>query len=168
MIMNVRDLVPWARSGERSLAADPQGGSTVWGLQREMNRVFDDFWKGSYAPEIFGARSWPSVDVEETDAEYRVTAELPGMKEEDVELTLRENVLTIAGERTNQREERSDNGRYYTERFHGRFSRAVPLAVEVDQDEVAATFNNGVLTVILPKQPQAAEQTRRIPIKKAH
>jgi len=166
--MNVRDLIPWARSGERGLAADPQGASPVWGLQREMNRVFDDFWKGWDAPEVFRGRSWPNVDVEETDAEYRVTAELPGLKEEDVELTLRDNVLTISGERKNEREERSDNGRYYAERFYGRFSRAVPLAVEVDPERVAATHHNGVLTVVLPKQPQAAEQTRRIPIQKAH
>ena len=165
--MNVRDLIPWSRSGERGVSADARAMSPFYGLQREMNRVFDDFWRGWDAPELFRSRGWPSVDVEETDAEYRVVAELPGLNEKDVELTLRENVLTISGERKDEREDKAE-GRYYAERFYGRFSRAVPFGTEVDVDKVAATFNNGVLTVILPKSPRAQDDAKRIPIQKAN
>jgi len=94
-----------------------------------------------------------------------VTAELPGMEEKDVELTLRDNALTISGEKRDEREER-DEGRYYAERFHGRFSRTVPLPEEVDPGKVAAAFKNGVLTVVMPKSQQARETAKRIPIQK--
>jgi HSP20 family protein len=163
--MNVRDLIPWSRNGERSLAPRVEQASPFVDLQREMNRVFDDFWRGFDSPSLFGRSTWPHVDVAETDTEYKVTAELPGLEEKDVELTLRDNALTLSGEKRNEREER-EGGRYYAERFHGRFSRTIPLADDVDADKVAAAFKNGVLTVVLPKNPRAREQAKRIPIQK--
>ena len=139
--------------------------SPLFDLQRDMNRVFDDFFRGFDLPQVFGRQSWPQIDVAETDTEYKVTAELPGMEEKDVELTLRDNVLTLSGEKRDELEEKNE-GRYYAERFVGRFSRTVPLPVEVDADKVAAAFKNGVLTVVLPKSQQARETTKRIPIQK--
>jgi HSP20 family protein len=82
----------------------------------------------------------------------------------DVEVGLRDNVLTLTGEKRQEHKE-GDGGRAYVERSYGRFERAIPLDLEVDADKVEATFKNGVLTVSLPKNPQARDKTRKIEIK---
>jgi HSP20 family protein len=165
--MNVRDLIPWNRTSDRGMMT-PRGmddSSPLMSLQRDMNRMFDDFFRGFDLPQVFGRQSWPNIDVAETDTEYKVTAELPGLEEKDVELTLRDNTLMISGEKRDEREEKNE-GRYYAERFVGRFSRTVPLPDEVDPDKVAAAFKNGVLTVVMPKSQTARESAKRIPIQK--
>ena len=165
--MNVRDLIPWNRNNERGMLSSRESYSPLVDLQRDMNRMFDDFFRGFdlSTPSLLGGRSWPSIDVAETDTEYKVTAELPGLEEKDVELTLRDNALTISGEKRDEREDRGE-GRYYAERFVGRFSRTLPLPEEVDADKVAAAFKNGVLTVVMPKSQQARDTAKRIPIQK--
>jgi len=156
--MNMTSLMPWTRrtpaswSGER----DPFAA-----LHEEMNRLFQN------ASREFGtdvgpfAGGWPKVDV--TDAEDRVTveAELPGLSEKDVEVTLKDGVLTLSGER---RSESADEDRKVTERFVGRFLRQIPLGVEIDEDRVEARFDKGELTVTLPKTAQAKSDARRIEI----
>jgi HSP20 family protein len=131
-------------------------------LHREMNRLFDDMFRGFDDSRFFGGRSgWPSLDVEETDKEYRVTAELPGLEERDVEVLLQDGLLTVRGEKKIESENRN---RTHSERFYGRFERQISLDREVDENAVSATFKNGVLTVTVPKSTQAVERTKRIPI----
>jgi HSP20 family protein len=89
-----------------------------------------------------------------------VVAELPGMEEKDVELTLRDGVLTLKGEK-----QAETNGSVYSERWHGSFQRSIDLGPDVDPDKVRASFKNGVLTVTLGKRPEAQAQVKRIPIK---
>jgi len=101
------------------------------------------------------------VDVEETDKEYRVTAELPGLEERDVEVLLQDGLLTVRGEKKLESENRN---RTYSERFYGRFERQITLDRDVDDGAVNATFKNGVLTVTVPKSPRAVERSKRIPI----
>ena len=166
--MNVRDLIPWNRDQGRGMMTPASDVSSPFvTLHREMNRLFDDVFRGvdRDVPQLFGRANWPNIDLAETDTEYKVTAELPGLEEKDVELTLRDNALTISGEKRDEREEKNE-GRYYAERFVGRFSRTIPLPVEVDADKVGAAFKNGVLTVVLPKSEQARETAKRIPIQK--
>lgn len=99
----------------------------------------------------------PRVDVRETDAALEVSAELPGVSEEDVELTVRENVLTIEGEKraaaanTDESEAEAAEAVYYSERHYGKFRRSLTLPSHVNADEAAAEFKHGVLTVRLPK-----------------
>lgn len=160
-----RELTPW--TGSRGLA--PFARDPFTSLRREMDRLFDDFFapaesRSFAAPAAATATVWPSIDVDETDQAYTVTAEAPGLEEKDVELNLRDNVLTISGEKHQERKE-EDRGRTYAERFYGRFQRTIPFDVEIDADKVQATFKNGVLTVNLPKNPQAREKTRKIEIK---
>jgi HSP20 family protein len=161
--MNVRDLVPWSRGDrERSPAARSESISPVMNLHREMNRLFDDMFRGFDDSRFFGGRSrWPSLDVEETDKEYRVTAELPGLEERDVEVLLQDGLLTVRGEKRIESENRN---RTHSERFYGRFERQISLDRDVDQNAVSANFKNGVLTVTVPKDAQAVERTKRIPI----
>jgi HSP20 family protein len=168
--MNVRDLVPWSRGDrERSPATRSDSLSPVVSLHRQMNRLFDDVFRGFDDPRLWGGRGgWPSVDVEETEKEYRVTAELPGLEERDVEVLLQDGLLTVRGEKKLETEARN---RSYSERFYGRFERQITLDRDVDDGAVNATFKNGVLRVTVPKNAHAVERTKRIPINaggKAH
>jgi HSP20 family protein len=127
-----------------------------------MNRLFDDMFRGFDDSRFFGGRGgWPSLDVEETDQEYRVTADLPGLEERDVEVLLQDGLLTVRGEKKIESENRN---RTHSERFYGRFERQVSLDRDIDENSVSATFRNGVLTVTVPKNAQAVERTKRIPI----
>jgi HSP20 family protein len=164
--MNMRDLIPWGRN-ER-----PMVPSTVRGeemnpfltLHREMNRLFDDVssrFEGGMPSLLGRIPSWPSIEATETDKDVRISAELPGMDEKDVEVLVDEDVLTIRGEK---KAETEDKERRFSERYYGRFERVIPLPFEVEQDKVAASFNNGVLTVTLPKSAKAQEKAKRIPV----
>jgi HSP20 family protein len=161
--MNVRDLVPWSRSDrERSPATRSNPISPVASLHREVNRLFDDVFRSFDDSRLWGGRGvWPTVDVDETEKEYQVTAELPGLEERDVEVLLQDGVLTVRGEKKLETESRN---RSYSERFYGRFERQISLDRDVDESAVKATFRNGVLTVTVPKNARAIERTKRIPI----
>jgi len=104
-----------------------------------------------------------SVDVSETDDEIQVAADLPGLTDKDVEVTVDHDVLTIRGEKKDEREESRRNYRL-VERSYGRFERAIPLPPGVDRDKVKAKLHNGVLQVTLPKLPEAKSQSRTIEI----
>ncbi len=156
--MNFRDLVPWNRA-ERD--RDSQSLHPVASLHRDVNRLFEEAFRDFGESPFFGGRGWPSMDVEETDKEYRVSAELPGLDEKDVEVPLHDGVLTLRGEK---KVESEDRNRSYSERFYGRFERQVSLDRDVDESAVKATFKKGILTVTVPKSAKAVERTKRIPI----
>jgi HSP20 family protein len=163
--MNVRDLIPWSRQRERlpSMREDfGNGGSPFLALHREINRLFDDAFRGfDGLPGFSRALAWPSVEVSDADTELRVTVELPGMEEKDIDLALQDGVLTIRGEK---HEETTGEDRAYSERLYGRFERRIPLGFEVDDARAEARFANGVLTIVLPKSPEAQKNVKRIPI----
>jgi len=101
------------------------------------------------------------VEMAETNKEIRVTAELPGLEETDVEVTLDDGVLVLRGEK---RSESEDKDRQFSERFYGQFERRIPVGTEVEQDKVEARFKNGVLTITMPKTERAQGKTKRIAI----
>lgn len=150
------NLVP----GRRFSAPDHSSSvSPFFTLQREMNRLFDSVFHGvGLAP--FGS-GWPSVEVSETDKEVKVTAELPGLDEKDIEINVNDDMLTISGEK---RSETDDKERNYSERYYGRFERRISLPAVVDDERAKASYKNGVLTVTLPKDVAARAKTKRIPI----
>lgn len=159
--MNVRDLVPWGRNdGDLSPSAGNTPANPVLTLHREMNRMFDDVLRGFDTP--FGAISrtaGPSLDIAETDTEYRVTAELPGLGKDDVEITCQDGVLSIRGEKHGEQRD----GRSFSERWFGRFERRVSVP-DADDAKAEASFRDGLLTITLPKSERARETVRRIPI----
>jgi HSP20 family protein len=159
--MNFRDLVPWTR-GERD--RESQSMHPVVSLHRDVNRLFDDAFRSFADSQFFGGRGWPSMEVEETEKEYRVTAELPGLDEKDVEVLLHDGVLTVRGEK---KVESEDRNRIYGERFYGRLERHISLDRDVDESAVKAAFKKGILTVTVPKNAKAVERTKRIPIASA-
>jgi HSP20 family protein len=165
--MNMRDLIPWGRNAQTTPSPYREEGDPFLTLHREMNRLFDDVFRGfDIAPfGSFGGMGrmagWPSVEVSETDKDIRVSAELPGSEEKDVEVLMSDGVLTIRGEK---RSEVEDKSRAFSERTYGRFERRIPLGWEVEEDKVNASFRNGVLTVTMPKSAKAAAKARRIAI----
>lgn len=164
--MTIRDLIPWGRENDRapSIYRDSDRDPFM-ALHREMNRLFDDAFRGfgSRLPSFggFAGAGWPSVEISDNDKEIRVTAEVPGMEENDIEVLLEDGVLTLKGEK---RSETEDKDRQFSERFYGRFERRIPLGLEVEEDKVAADFHNGVLTVTLPRSERAQSKARRIAI----
>ncbi|MBL8542407.1 MAG: Hsp20/alpha crystallin family protein [Hyphomonadaceae bacterium] len=129
-----------------------------------MNRLFDDTMSGWRLAPFNGngdGFGWPSVEVSETDREVKVTAELAGLEEKDIDIRVDEDMLTISGEK---RAESEDKERQYSERYYGRFERSLTLPAIVDEERAKATFKNGVLTITMPKVEGAKSKTKRIPI----
>ncbi|RWH29861.1 Hsp20/alpha crystallin family protein [Mesorhizobium sp.] len=168
--MSVRDLIPWGRNNGNQAPALFRAGDRdpLLSLHREVNRLFDDVFRsfGSTLPAFSGASAfgggWPSVEISDGETEVKVTAEMPGLEEKDIEVLLDDGVLTLKGEK---RSETEDRDRQFSERFYGRFERRLPLGYEVKKDKVDARFSNGVLTVTLPKSEKAQSQGKRIAIK---
>lgn len=168
--MAFRDLIPWSRQENRlpgPVSAEPEREPQphpLLSLHRDVNRLFDDMLRGFGMPAFGGfdrGLSWPHVELAETDKEIRVTAELPGLDETDVELTVEDGALTLRGEK---RAEVEDKDRGYSERSYGSFERRIGLPQGIDRDKVTANFKNGVLTVLLPRTEAANENVRRIPV----
>jgi HSP20 family protein len=163
--MAIRDLIPWNRGREVSVRRSEETNPFLT-LHREMNRLFDDVFRGfdlaPFGNDRFSDRAmgWPNIEVSETDKEVQITAELPGLEQKDIDLELANGVLAIRGEK---RTETEDKDRLFSERYYGRFERRIPVD-EVEEDKVSASFKNGVLTVTLPKSPSAQQKVRRISI----
>jgi HSP20 family protein len=135
-------------------------------LRTEIDRLFDDFGRPARNIFNFGASALspiPALDMTEKDGEYRLTVELPGMKEDQVDVSIVDNNLIISGEKREE-EERKDEGYLISERRYGAFRRQVALPGDIDSAQIKADFKKGVLTVTVPKDATAAERTRKIPI----
>lgn len=150
--MNPRSLVPWWRSEGGVAERDPFAA-----LQKEMNELLESFL-GPRADRPMGGFS-PKVDVAETETEIKVTAELPGMEEKDIDIAVDGDVLTIKGEKKLEKEEKKQES-YRLERSYGSFRRDIALPSKVEVEKVKATFAKGVLTVTLPKSPEAAKKRK--------
>ena len=165
--MNMRDLIPWGRTTQTTPSRYREEGDPFMTLHREMNRLFDDVFRGFDMMPLGGPNrmaGWPHVEVVDSDREIRVLAELPGLNDKDVEVLMQDGVLTIRGEKKSEIEDRE---RAFSERSYGRFERRIPLGQEIDEDKVEAGFRNGVLTVTLPKTAPAASQVKRIAINRS-
>ena len=139
-------------------------------MRGEIDRIFDSFLGRRFGdtPSLFQGRMFdvtPSIDVTENEATIRIDAELPGMKEEDVDVSLRDGVLTIQGEKKTERDETKDDV-HVTERSFGRFQRSFRVPDTIDQDAIEAKMEDGVLHITLPKRPEAVQPEKKIPIGK--
>lgn len=161
-------------------------GSTnpLMSLRDEVDRVFDDFFRGwpslmSFPSRLFDLHPFrrtaeplsasigalaPKVDVSETAAGYEIEAELPGMDEKDIKVTLGDGMLTIKGEKKSEREEKKKDY-YLSERSYGTIQRSFQLPESVDTDKISAAFSKGVLTLSLPKTREAKAKERTIEVK---
>ena len=131
-------------------------------LQEEVNRLFSTNLSHSFADEGIGRGAWnPNVDIYENKDHIVLEAELPGMKREDFDLTVENNVITLRGERQFEKKDDSDNY-HRVERAYGSFTRSFTLPQTVSAEGAVAEYNNGVLRVTLPKREEA--KARRIEI----
>jgi len=157
-----RQLTPYRRG---SVAPGGLGGGSLFDLHRQMNRLFDDLFDTAPVAQSgtggSGAMlSAPALEVHQSDDKLEITAELPGVRQEDIDLHVEDGVLTLSGEK---RSERTDQERGYSERSYGRFERAITLPSNVDEEACRAEFKDGVLTITLPRAAEK-QRGRKIPL----
>ena len=155
---------PESQVSEPSRYVDP-----FTAMRSEMDRVFDSFLGRRWVnpPAVFSGDSVglavPSIDVRESETEIVVEAEVPGMTEADIDVTLNNGLLTIKGEKKSEREEKKDDY-HLTERSYGKFQRSFRVPDTVDEDNINAKLDQGVLHVTLAKRPDAVKAEKKIPI----
>ena len=140
-------------------------------LHRELNRLVDEFFSNS---PLASNREWglapytasPAMNVSENERSYTVTAELPGIKENEIEVCIVDNALQIRGEKELAKEEK-ENGFLTMERSYGSFYRSIPFSMKIDENKIRAVLRDGVLTVEIPKAPEAVKSTKKITLLKA-
>jgi HSP20 family protein len=167
-MVDIKALVPW-----RSKSESPATGNDLFAplaaFRREVDRVFDSFVNG-FGPWAYNGASLqqliPALDITESDNEFVVSAEVPGVSEKDVDVTVVGDILTIKGEKKAEHEERNDDYGY-TERRYGAFMRSIRLPFEVKDEQIDAKYDKGVLTIRVPKPAEAQKPVRHIEVKAA-
>ena len=145
-----------------------RGDDPFGSLFREVQKTFEDFSQRTPFAQFRSDTLSPNIDVAESKDAIEVTAELPGVDEKDVDVTLADDVLTIRGEKKSEREEQDkDKNWHVVERSYGSFSRAIPLPFEPDATKVEAKFDKGVLRIHLPKSEETTKKEQKIEIKKS-
>lgn len=139
-------------------------------FRRQLNRLFDDFLSSSPIAMSSELRTFPSVsspamNVSETDKSYKISMEVPGVEEKNLEIAVSDGNLTIKGEKDISKEEK-DNGFLTMERSYGSFFRSVPFDSQIDESKIKATLKNGVLMVEIPKTPEAVKNIKHIPVQR--
>jgi len=159
------NLIPWR---DKSAREPSRASSALATLRADMDRLFDAFVR-----EPFGALEWPfhdsgtwspAVDVAESDTEYTIRAELPGLDPNDLDISVTENELVLSGEKK-ETTERHEKGYYHTESRYGSFRRSIPLPGAIDSTKVDAEYTDGVLTVHLTKSPENAPKRIEVKVK---
>jgi HSP20 family protein len=153
-------LIRW--NPTRDLVSFP---SEISNLQREMNRMFDSFFRsGADEPGLLSGNWMPPVDVAEEENEYIVKVELPGVNKDDVKITLESNILTIRGEKKDEKEIKEKNY-HRMERNYGSFQRSFTLPTTVKTDKIDASYKDGILVVTLPKAEESKPKQIEVKVK---
>jgi HSP20 family protein len=137
-------------------------------MRAEMDRLFENFiGRGVFGPptQWQATQLTPSIDVRENEKEIVVDAELPGMNENDVQVVVREGVLSLKGEKKSERDEKKDTY-HLVERSYGSFERSFRLPEGVNEEQIKADFTSGVLHVVVPERPETVKAEKKIPIGK--
>lgn len=188
--MSFKDMIPWRRGRQevpvqrmdegRSGAVDTYGDIGLAPLLRQTEDLFDRLFQG-FGGSLFphgGFGSFPhggflserdsvpslQLDMSETENAFHVSAELPGVDEKDIDVSISAGALTIRGEKRSERKEEQGDV-YRMERSYGKFERTLLLPGEVDEDRIEASFRRGVLDITLPKSEAAREQVKRVPVR---
>ncbi|MCX8568104.1 MULTISPECIES: Hsp20/alpha crystallin family protein [Hyphomicrobiales] len=164
---------------EKGASPEPRGNgwSPFETLRREVDRLFDDFhpfgWRGSFPrlpePRTSFEGSWPlapAMDLVEKEKEYEITAEMPGADEKNIDIKVTNHLLTIKGEKSEEKEEKKKDY-FLSERRYGSFQRSIQIPDGIDPDKIEATFSKGILTVRLPKTAEAQKPEKTITVKTA-
>ena len=161
-----RDETKPSYSGDSSL-------NPLFQLHREMDRLFDNAFRGFgvsplrseiFSPITVSGQLKPQVDIGATDKEYSITVEVPGVDEKDVKVEVADNTMIIKGEKKQEKEEK-DKNYYRVERSYGSFQRVLSLPEDAGQDDIKATFKNGVLTIKMPRKSLPKSKVKQIEVK---
>jgi len=150
--------------GNQSLTTKNQNPINVW--QREMNNLFDRFGRDVGFRDLDLSEFSPKVEIKDKDKHYTVCAEVPGMKESDISVTLKDNNLILEGERKSE-SKKEEEGYYSSEFSYGSFYRSIQLEEEVNPESVKAAYKDGILTIDLDKVKASTHKTKKIPIMKS-
>lgn len=166
--MALRNLVPALWGGNKNVPIRHEEEHPFSVLQREINSMFDDFFKGfsTFPAEMMEGRAGgyvPKIDMTENETELNIKAELPGIDEKDIEVSLANDVITIQGEKKEEKEEKGKDY-YHVERSFGSFRRVLPLPVGIDTEKAAASFKKGILNITIPKTEEAKGKVKKIAI----
>jgi HSP20 family protein len=168
--MTIKDLIPWNKGESDIPVRRTRKTDKLLDLRSQMNSLFDEFFERPFGMSPFFGESAlmsdfdPRLDISETEKEIKISAELPGLEPEDINITLDHGALTISGEKRAEKEEKGKRF-YRVERSFGSFHRSIALPNEVDENKIDAAFKRGVLEIKLPKTKEAQEQSKRIDIK---
>lgn len=162
--MLTRSLLPGHR---RRLPSARRGDSPVRSFQEQMNELISDFWDDGMGRDWSDGRFVPSIDVSETEDDIHITAEMPGIKPEDLNVELDGDILTLSGDKREETEDADDaSGYHYREIRSGHFTRRIALPQEVDDEQVEATSHDGILRIKLRKNGE--RKKRRIEISQSN
>lgn len=169
--MNAVSTVP--SSGNQTMTRRMDYLDPFQAFRREMSRVFDDVFRGFGMPGLAALQParmpppmlMPQADVSETEQEIRITAEMPGIDEKNVEVTFTDDILTIRGEKQDERDEKQRDY-HVMERSSGSFLRSLRLPFSVDPKQVHAAMKDGVLTITITKPKDVQDKTRKIEVKR--
>lgn len=169
--MTFGKIVPWGQKHVPIRRTEEYNRPTVWPEfdepWRDVERLFDRFLDFSPAVSTTMEQFNPVLDVHETEKEFQINVEVPGMNENEIEVSMSKDMLTISGEKKEEREENT-KGIYRLERRYGSFSRSIPLPDNcVETEKAEAIYKNGVLSIKLPKAVGYKESIRKIPVLKS-
>ncbi|MFN2145966.1 MAG: Hsp20/alpha crystallin family protein [Anaerolineales bacterium] len=161
-----RSLIPWRRRQESDLETWRERDPFLR-MQDEMDRMFDTFFERPSGLRTLERTEgfWPSMDVYETEKEITIQTELPGIDEKDINLSLNQNVLTISGKKESEEVEKGKSY-YRRERSYGQFQRSIELPEGVDEDQIDAVYEKGILKIVVNKPQESVSISKRIKIKK--
>ena len=173
--MTIKQIIPWRWGGLRSWEDENRPFESFLqrmdSLHKEMDHLFGDFWKGNERHTLMTESHGkfhvnPLIDETEDEKAFFIKVELPGMDQEDVDITLTDGRLTIRGEKKREEEEKGKDF-YRHERSFGSFRRSLPIPVEVDESKIEASFKKGVLSIKLPKSDEARKKVKHIHVEAA-
>ena len=162
--MPISDILPWNRGGSKILIRRNQNDQS-FGFPEQVSRTMDEFFSNPFKSMMSPFETFsPQVDVIENKKELKGSAEVPGMDEKDIQVTLGDNMLGISGFKETEKEEKGKRF-HRIERISGSFQRDIPLPVEVDEDKVEAVFKDGIITITLPKVSPTLSKGKHITIR---
>ena len=164
-MLDLKSLIPFHHKSHEVVQESGKVRDPFLSLRQEMDQLFDNFFNGSAVSSRDVGWGMPTMEVTNGEKDLVVTAELPGMEENDVEVKISGDMLTLEGEKKEE-SEKKEGDTTYSERRYGKFSRAIRLPFEPEDQKIDASFDKGVLTVRLERPEGSEKKTRQIEIKK--
>lgn len=165
LLMNKEDLMPWNWFKKSKPQFKSQNGM-LRKLHHDIDRFFEGVWEDFHPTTKNGGQKefFPKIDLVESDTEYKITAETPGVNEKDINVEVRNDTVIISGEKKISQEKKNENY-HYSECSYGSFSRAFSLPKNVNADKIEAGFDKGVMTVVMPKKERTKSKSLKIKVK---